>query len=59
VNEKGTEAAAATGIVMTITSMPPPTPVFRADHPFIFLIRHNASGTILFLGRMTMPPSEG
>jgi len=30
-------------------------PVFRADHPFLYLIRHQETGTILFLGRMTRP----
>ena len=56
VNEEGTEAAAATGMVMSLSSaMPRPTPVFRADHPFIFLIRDTQSGTILFLGRVTDP----
>jgi serpin B len=57
VNEEGTEAAAATGIVVTfgMASPPNPIPVFRADHPFLFLIRDNRTGTILFLGRMTNP----
>lgn len=58
VDEKGTEAAAATAIVMSLTSMPaePEKPkVFRADRPFIFLIRHNASGAILFAGRVMDP----
>jgi serpin B len=55
VNEEGTEAAAATGIVVGITAVPPPPPVFRADHPFLFLIRDNNSGSILFLGRVTNP----
>jgi serpin B len=32
-----------------------PPPVFRADHPFVFLIREKASGNILFLGRMVDP----
>ncbi len=58
VNEEGTEAAAATGVVMMPTMAPvkpeePPT--FRADHPFVFLIRDNQTGSILFLGRMTNP----
>src|ERR687886_2612610 len=49
VNEEGTEAAAATGVVMVRTSAAVrPTPVFRADHPFLFLIRDTRSGSILF-----------
>jgi len=57
VNEEGTEAAAATGVVMGLTAMPvdKPKPVFRADHPFVFLIRDNRNGAILFLGRLTDP----
>ncbi len=55
VNEEGTEAAAATGVQMALTSVAPPPPVFRADHPFIFLIRDNKSGSILFLGRLENP----
>lgn len=56
VNEEGTEAAAATGVVMRLTSaMPDRTPVFQADHPFLFLIRDNTSGSILFLGRVSDP----
>jgi serpin B len=55
VNEEGTEAAAATGIGMKLTSIEPPPPVFRADHPFIFLIRDNQTGSILFFGRMMNP----
>ncbi|MEW6360162.1 MAG: serpin family protein [Planctomycetota bacterium] len=55
VNEKGTEAAAATAAVMTAGAMPEPPPVFRADHPFLFLIWHRPSGSILFMGRMANP----
>jgi len=56
VNEEGTEAAAATGIVAGITAVGPERiPVFRADHPFLFLIRDNRSAAILFLGRMINP----
>jgi len=58
VNEEGTEAAAATGVVMRLTSVEPPPPVFRADHPFIFLIRENHTGSILFLGRLESPKSD-
>jgi serpin B len=55
VNEEGTEAAAATGVYMRILGTYRPPPVFRADHPFVFLIRHKPSGCILFLGRVTRP----
>ena len=55
VNEEGTEAAAATGIILRTTSMPAPPVTFRADHPFIFLIRENESGKILFMGRIVNP----
>jgi len=56
VNEKGTEAAAATAVVI-VTSLNNGLPVFRADHPFIFIIRDNRSGSILFMGRV-MNPAE-
>ena len=59
VNEEGTEAAAATAVTMELLSAefhrPPPVPVFRADHPFVFMIRHNESGSILFMGRVVNP----
>jgi serpin B len=55
VDEEGTEAAAATGVEMTVTSVPSRMPVFRADHPFLFLIRDNNTGSILFIGRLTNP----
>ena len=54
VNEEGTEAAAATAVV-GLTSAPEPTPVFKADHPFVFMIREQKTGSLLFLGRMTNP----
>jgi serpin B len=57
VNEEGTEAAAATGI--GAYGPPPPTPIFRADHPFIFLIQDKRTGTILFIGRVTDPTNPG
>jgi serpin B len=57
VNEEGTEAAAATAVVMQLLSYRDPPPEFRADHPFLFLIRHNPSGSILFLGRVINPAS--
>jgi serpin B len=60
VNEEGTEAAAATAIEMAPTSAgprePPPEPkVFRADHPFVFMIKDTKSGSILFIGRVMDP----
>jgi serpin B len=54
VNEQGTEAAAATGIAIGVTSMPP---MFEANRPFLFLIRENSTGTILFIGRVLDPRS--
>lgn len=62
VAEKGTEAAAATAVMMAVGSaMPPPpvmvpfVPVFRADRPFLYLIRDRHSGAILFVGRVLDP----
>jgi serpin B len=57
VDEEGTEAAAA-GAWISLGVMGgkrPPIPVFKADHPFLFLIRHNPSGIILFIGRVNNP----
>ena len=58
VDEEGTEAAAATAVMMATLGMPvePPQPkIFKADHPFLFLIRHKAGGVVLFMGRVTNP----
>ncbi|MCX5873809.1 MAG: serpin family protein [Deltaproteobacteria bacterium] len=57
VNEEGTEAAAATLIEVpdSISVRAPMLKVFQADHPFIFLIRENLTGTILFIGRVSEP----
>ncbi len=54
VSEEGTEAAAATGASVALISMPS-EPAFRADRPFIFLIRDTRSGLILFAGRLLDP----
>ncbi len=54
VNEEGTEAAAATGVGMHLLSFEP-RPVFRADHPFIFIIQKRKTGNILFLGKVINP----
>lgn len=59
-DEKGTEAAAATAVVMaTRSAMMPPleSKDFRADHPFLFFLRDTASGMILFMGRVSDPSS--
>jgi serpin B len=53
VNEEGTEAAAATGVVMMVRALPTPPPVFRADHPFLFALVDKQSGAILFMGRIS------
>lgn len=59
VNEEGTEAAAATAVIMGLKAAPAaPPPLFRADHPFIFFIKDNNSGSILFLGRLTNPKAQ-
>lgn len=58
VDEKGTEAAAATAITMrkTATITPTETPIaFHADHPFLLILKHNETGTVLFLGRIADP----
>jgi len=60
VNEEGTEAAAATAVTMKLTSVGPARiPVFRADHPFLFLIQEKQAGGILFIGRVTDPTKSG
>jgi serpin B len=57
VNERGTEAAAATAAAVRTTSAHSPShrAVFRADHPFLFFIRDNRTGSLLFAGRLTNP----
>lgn len=59
VDENGTEAAAATAVIMYETSIPttpePEPKIFKADHPFIFLIQDKNSGEILFMGRVEKP----
>ena len=52
VNEQGTEAAAASAVIMQLKALAFPSIVFRADHPFVFLIRENTTGSILFIGRL-------
>ena len=57
VNEEGSEAAAATAVVMMLgcSMVPNPTPEFRADRPFLFFIRDNVTKCVLFLGRLIKP----
>jgi serine protease inhibitor len=56
VDESGTVAAAATGVVTGISAVEEPA-VFNATHPFLFLIRDRPTGTVLFVGQMTNPSS--
>ncbi len=56
VNEEGTEAAGATGVVVSRTAVEPTRPLeLRVDHPFLFIIRERQTGSILFLGRVVDP----
>ena len=55
VDEEGTEAAAATAVVMRLTSAPAEQVEMRVDRPFLFLIRDNETGAILFLGHVVNP----
>jgi serpin B len=57
VNEKGTEAAAATAVALQSRALRVEEPAheFRADHPFLFLIRDSTTGSILFMGRVAKP----
>jgi len=53
-DENGTEAAAATALIVGLTSAPPPAS-FAADRPFLFWIEHGSTGEMLFLGQVTNP----
>jgi len=58
VDEEGTEAAAATAVAIAATAMPPQPAepkVFKADHPFLYLIRHRPTDLVLFMGRVANP----
>jgi len=55
VDEAGTEAAAATAVIMKLTAVPEPPVEVTLDHPFIFLIRDIETGAILFVGRVMNP----
>jgi serpin B len=55
VDEEGTEAAAVTSVGVGVVSLP--LPLLRADRPFLFAIRERFSGTLLFVGKMAVPPT--
>jgi serpin B len=57
VDESGTEAAAATAVIMRLTSAPMPEQIITVtiDRPFIFLIRDVQTGTLLFIGHVINP----
>jgi serpin B len=55
VDEAGTEAAAATAVIMAELAMPEEPVEFTVDHPFMFMIRDIETGTILFVGRVVDP----
>lgn len=55
VDEEGTEAAAATAVIVGLTSMPPEPISLKIDRPFMFFIQHQPTGSILFMGRVTQP----
>jgi serpin B len=58
VDEEGTEAAAATAVIVA-GSGPPQTPIVMTfDHPFLFALRDRASGAVLFLGQVVDPPAD-
>ncbi len=61
VDETGTEAAAATGVVGALLAMRPSEEpvIFRADHPFLYMIVHKPSNSVLFIGRLSDPPDTG
>jgi serpin B len=54
VDEQGTEAAAATAVILGLTSLPQPA-TLTLDRPFLFVIRHRSTGEILFIGQVTNP----
>jgi serpin B len=59
VNEEGTEAAAATAWGFKVANIEDRPPEFRADHPFLFLIRHKPTSAVLFVGRLLNPNPSG
>jgi serpin B len=58
VDENGTEAAAATAVIVGTTAMPVDVAEMKMDHPFVFLIKDNATGAIIFMGRVVDPSAK-
>jgi serpin B len=54
-NEEGTEAAAATVVIIGTTSYPPQTVSFNANHSFLYIIRETTTNSIIFMGRVCDP----
>ena len=54
VNEEGTEASAVTDVNL-LEGIPEETDIFRADHPFVFIIQQRSTGNILFVGKLMDP----
>jgi serpin B len=60
VDEKGTEAGAATAVDFNMYGgIEEPPKIFRADHPFLFVLRDVKTGMILFMGRVADPSTKG
>lgn len=58
VDEAGTEAAAASAVIVGLTAMPTDTVQMKVDRPFLFLIRDNITGSIIFIGRVLNPATK-
>ncbi|MGH7329275.1 MAG: serpin family protein, partial [Polyangiaceae bacterium] len=58
VDEDGTEAAAATAVMMAGAGAPQKLTIFKADHPFLFFLRDKTNGAVLFAGRLTDPSNS-
>lgn len=59
IDEEGTEAAAVTSMGIVVTSAPPPPVDFRVDAPFVFVIRDETTGAVLFIAQIGDPRDRG
>ena len=59
VDEEGTEAAAATAVIIGVLSSFPDAVTLTVDRPFVFALRDTQTGAVLFLGRITDPSAPG